>query len=58
MGANCNRRFILKKETLLHCESDRSLAQVGQRGFRVSILGDIQKPSGHGSGQPALSETA
>lgn len=33
------------REILFHCESDWSLAQVAKRGFRVSILGDIQKPS-------------
>jgi len=30
------------------------VAQVAQRGCRVSILGDIQKPFGYGPRQPAL----
>jgi len=33
---------------------DQPLAQVVQGGCGVSILGDIQKPSGHGPEQAAL----
>lgn len=36
------------QETLFHSESDQALRQVIQRGCRVALLGDIQKPSGHG----------
>ena len=35
-------------------EDDRALAQVAQRGCGVSISVGIQKPSGHGRGQPVL----
>ena len=40
--------------TLFYCEHHWALAQVAQRGCGVSLLGDIQKPSGHGPGQLAL----
>jgi len=36
------------QETLFCCVGDQALAQVAQRGFGVSHLGDIQKLSGHG----------
>ena len=36
------------------CAGDQALAQVAQRGCGISILGDIQEPSGHGYGQVAL----
>ena len=42
------------QETLCYCEGDRALAQVAQRGSGVSLLGGIQKPSGHDPGQPGL----
>ncbi|KAK4825975.1 hypothetical protein QYF61_003544, partial [Mycteria americana] len=49
------RRFPLNiRETLCYYEGDQALAQVAQRGCGVSTLGDIQKPSGRGPGQPAL----
>ena len=35
------------QETVSHCEGGRALAQVAQGGCGVSILGGIQKPSGH-----------
>ena len=38
------------QETLFYFEGDRALEQVAQGTCRVSILGDIQKPSGHGTG--------
>jgi len=41
------------EETLFYCKGDHALAQVTQRDGGVPILGHIQKPSGHGSGQPA-----
>ena len=42
------------QEMLFHCEGDQALSQVAWRGCGVFILGDIQKPSGHGPGKPAL----
>jgi len=30
--------------------------QLAQERFGISILGDIQSPSGHGAGQPALGD--
>lgn len=33
----------------LQCEGDRVLAKFAQRGCGVSILGHVQKPSGHGT---------
>jgi len=41
-----------------NCKSDQALAQVTQGGGRVSLLGDIQKPSGCGPGQLALGDSA
>jgi len=39
---------------LLHGEGDGALEQAAQGGCRVSFSGDIQGPSGHLPGQPAL----
>lgn len=44
--------------TLFHCEGDRALAQLTLGGCGVSILGDIQKLSGHGPRQPGLGDSA
>jgi len=49
-----HRRLPLNIRNFFHCEGDRALAQVAQRGCRVSILEGIQKPSGHGPGQLAI----
>lgn len=38
----------------MHCEGDRAWEQFVRRGCGVSILGDIQKPSG----QPGLGDCA
>ena len=38
------------QEALLHCAGDGAWAQVAHRGFGVFLLGDIQKPPGHGPG--------
>lgn len=40
--------------TLFHCESDWSLTEVGQRDYRVSIVGNTWTPTRHGTGQSAL----
>ena len=42
------------QEIVFDCVGDQPLAQVVQGGCGVSILGDIQKPSGHGPEQAAL----
>ncbi|KAK4811742.1 hypothetical protein QYF61_005310 [Mycteria americana] len=39
------------QKMLFHCESDQALAQIAWKGCGVSILGDIQKPCGHGPGK-------
>lgn len=44
------------QEIFLYCTVDWALAQVAQRGGRVSIPGDIQKPSGRGPGKLALDD--
>jgi len=50
-----HKRFHLNvKETLFHCEDDR--VQVAQQGCGVYTLGDIQKLSGYGPGQPAFGD--
>jgi len=41
-----------QQETLLHCEGDPALGQVAQASCEVALLGDTQKPSRHGPGQP------
>ncbi|KAK4805788.1 hypothetical protein QYF61_000394 [Mycteria americana] len=46
------------QETMFHCEGDRALEQVAQKWCGVSRLGDIEKLSGHGPGQPALASRA
>ena len=48
------RSFHLNIRKHFHRAGDIALAQVAQRGCGVSHLGDTQKPSGHGPGQPAL----
>lgn len=40
------------RNTLFHCDGEQTPAQIAQRGCRVSFLGNMQKPSGHGPGQP------
>jgi len=42
------------KKKLFYSKGGQTLAQVGQRGCEVSILGDIQNSAGHGCGQRAL----
>lgn len=44
--------------TFSYCEGAWELTQVAQRGCRISILGDFQKPSGHDPGQLALDDSA
>lgn len=54
-----HRLFPLEnQETFFYCEDDGALAQVPQRGYGGSLLGDTQKPSGHCPGQLALSSPA
>ena len=44
------------QEILFCCGSDQALAQVPRGGCGISLLGDIQKLSGHGPGQSALGD--
>ena len=46
------------KKKNLYCESGQTLSQVAHRGCGGSTLGDIQNPTGHGPGQPALADPA
>jgi len=48
-----HRRFPLNiRKYFFHCEVNQALAQVARGGCGVSMLGDIQKSSGHHPGQP------
>lgn len=58
-GHIMKRRFPVNiRKHFLHHEVDRALTQATQGGCGVSFLGDIQKLSGHGPGQPNLSGPA
>lgn len=54
---NLKRQEVLPdlQEALCHCAGDHSKEQtrIAQSGCGVSLLGDLLKPPGHGSGQPA-----
>lgn len=41
-----------------YCKCGQTLKQVTQRGFRVCILGEIQKPIRYGPEQPSLGDLA
>ena len=59
MGTAWNMEIPLKhNKPLFYCEGGQTLEEVAWRGCGVSILGDIQNPSGHGPGQPALAAPA
>lgn len=45
--------FPMNIRKLFHCEGDWALALVSQGGCRVSIIGNVQKPSGQIPGQLA-----
>jgi len=45
---HCNSVPSECEETLSHCEGDGTLEQVAQRDCGVSVLREIEKPSGHG----------
>ncbi|KAK4825754.1 hypothetical protein QYF61_002237, partial [Mycteria americana] len=49
-------KFRLNTKRFFYCEGGTTLAQAAQRGCGVSISGDIQSPTGHGPGQPALAD--
>lgn len=58
MTALCVMAMTLEhQETLLYWEGDGAPVQVSARGCEFSILGDIEKMSGHGPGQHALRVT-
>jgi len=46
------------KKKAFYCTDDQALAQAAQRVCGVSILGDIQNPTGHSARQPALGSPA
>lgn len=41
-----------------YCKCDQTLEQVAQKGCGISILADLQTPSGHDPGQAALADPA
>jgi len=43
-----------RQQTRLSCEGDQAHVDIAQRDCGVSLLGDLQKPSGPGPGQLAL----
>lgn len=45
-------------ESIFYCEHDGALAQVGQRGWDVSILANVHEMFGHCAGQHGLGELA
>lgn len=49
---------ILFKYIFFYCDGDGALVHVTQGGCGGSILGDIQKQSGHSPGQPAMTNPA
>ncbi|KAK4828607.1 hypothetical protein QYF61_000059 [Mycteria americana] len=53
-----HRRLCLNFRKHFFFEVDQALEEVAQGGCSVSILGDTQKWSGHGPGQPALADPA
>ncbi|KAK4829453.1 hypothetical protein QYF61_004671, partial [Mycteria americana] len=49
------KKFHLSiRKSLFYCDGDRTLKWVAQRSCGACILGDIQNPTGHGPGQPAV----
>lgn len=44
-------------KTLFYCDGNQALAQLAQKSCGVFLIGDLQRSSGHGPGQPALSVT-
>lgn len=44
-------------KTFLYNEGGKTLALATQRGYGVTISGDIQSPAGRGPGQTALADT-
>lgn len=49
---NRNKHFFF----LLLDQTVKNMEQVAQRHCRVSICGNIQNPTGHSAGQPALAD--
>lgn len=60
-GQKIETRDILSQhtqKTLIYCAGEWPLVQVTQRGFGLSMLGNIQNPAGHDPGQAALADPA
>lgn len=50
------RKFHLNRSIKNYCEAGQTLKQVTQRGCRVTILGNIEKLTVCGLGQPDLAD--
>lgn len=50
--------FKHKWTKLFYCKCDQTLGQVAQKSYGVSILADVQTPTGHNPGQAALMDPA
>lgn len=44
------------RKNLLYCKDDQTPVQVVCTGCEVSVLGEVQNPTGHCPGQPALGD--
>lgn len=55
MGTNCIICLNMRKK-LFYYLSGQTLEQIAERGCEVSILADIQKPTGHGPKQTAVAD--
>lgn len=49
--------FEKRRHEIVYCLGHQISAQLAQRGWGVSILGDTQNPGGHGRGQHLLEPT-
>lgn len=52
------QQILIKYKKKNLWEGGETLAQIAWGGYGVSTLGDIQSPTGHGPGQPAVADPA